>query len=74
MKLRAPTIISYLAGNAVTVPFAERRKIFLNHLMAHAVASRDRALTINGLLSAFQMGVRDAMKEKTTFDDSLSSP
>ena len=46
----------------------ERRKIFLNHLMAHAVASRDRMLMINGLVSAFQMGMRDAMKEKTTFD------
>jgi hypothetical protein len=46
----------------------ERRKVFLNHLMAQAVASRDRALIINGLLSAFQMGMRDAMKEKTTLD------
>jgi hypothetical protein len=33
--------------------------------MADAVASRDRTLMINGLVSAFQMGVRDEMKEKT---------
>jgi hypothetical protein len=46
----------------------ERRKIFLNHLLAHAVASRDRTLMINALVSAFQMGARDAMKEKTIFD------
>jgi hypothetical protein len=47
----------------------ERRKIFLNHLMAHAVASRDRMLMIDGLVSAFQMGARDAMMEKTIFDE-----
>ena len=46
----------------------ERRKVFLNHMMAHAVASRDRALMINGLVAAFQMGMRDATKEKTIFD------
>ncbi len=46
----------------------ERRKVFLNHLMAHAVASRDRMLMIDGLVSAYQMGVRDEMKEKTVFD------
>jgi hypothetical protein len=46
----------------------ERRKIFLNPLMADAVASRDRKLMVDGLLSAFQMGVREAKKEKTTFD------
>src|ERR1700730_4090526 len=46
----------------------ERRKVFLNYLMAEAVASRDRMLMINGLVAAFQMGVRDEMKEKTTFD------
>jgi hypothetical protein len=46
----------------------EKRKVFLNHLLAHAVASRDRVLMINGLVEAFQMGVRDEMKEKSTFD------
>ena len=46
----------------------ERRKVFLNHLLAEAVASRDRTLMIKGLVAAFQMGVRDGMKEKTTFD------
>jgi hypothetical protein len=46
----------------------ERRKVFLNELMANAVASRDRMQIINGLVAAFQMGVRDEMKEKTVFD------
>ena len=45
----------------------ERRKVFLNYAMAHAVASRDRALMVGGLMSAFELGVRDAMKEKTIF-------
>ena len=45
----------------------ERRKVFLNHLMADAVASRDRALMIQGLVSAYQMGVRDETAEKTIF-------
>jgi hypothetical protein len=46
----------------------ERRKIFLNHLLAQAVASRDRTLMVHGVASAFQMGARDATKEKTVFD------
>ncbi|MEA2825046.1 MAG: hypothetical protein QOF03_1528 [Alphaproteobacteria bacterium] len=46
----------------------ERRKVFLNELMADAVASRDRMQIIDGLVAAFQTGVRDEMKEKTIFD------
>ena len=46
----------------------ERRKVFLNDLLAAAVASRDRMQMINGLVGAFQLGVRDEMKEKTKFD------
>jgi hypothetical protein len=46
----------------------ERRKVFLNDLMADAVASRDRMLMTNRLVAAYQMGVRDEMKEKTIFD------
>ena len=46
----------------------ERRKVFLNYLMADAVASRDRTRMFNGLVAAFQMSVRDEMKEKTIFD------
>ena len=46
----------------------ERRKVFLNYLLADAVASRDRTPIFNGLVAAFQMGVRDEMKEKTIFD------
>jgi hypothetical protein len=55
--LGVPAVIGY-----------ERRKIFLNHLMAHAVASRDRQRLVDALISAFQMGVRDAMMEKTVFN------
>ena len=47
----------------------ERRKVFLNYLMADAVASRDRALMVKGLVSAFEIGLRDGTKEKTTFDE-----
>jgi hypothetical protein len=46
----------------------ERRKVFLNHMMAEAVAARDLAHMIDGLRRAFQIGVADATKEKTTFD------
>jgi hypothetical protein len=45
----------------------ERRKIFLNYLMANAVASRDRQAMVNALISAYQMGVHDAMSEPTVF-------
>lgn len=45
----------------------ERRKVFLNHLLAQAVASRDRTLMVDALMGAFQIGARDAMKEKTVF-------
>jgi hypothetical protein len=34
----------------------ERRKIFLNYLMAEAVASHDRMRIIDGLVSAYEMG------------------
>ncbi|HXI99870.1 MAG TPA: hypothetical protein VNH44_01525 [Micropepsaceae bacterium] len=46
----------------------ERRKVFLNYLMADAVASQDKTLMIHGLVSAYQIGVRDEMKERTVFD------
>ena len=46
----------------------ERRKVLLNHLMADAVASHDRALMAQSLKKAFEIGLSDAMKEKTTFD------
>jgi hypothetical protein len=46
----------------------ERRKVFLNDLLADAVASRDRMAMIHALVAAFQLGVRDEMKEKTNFD------
>ena len=45
----------------------ERRKVFLNHMLAEAVATRDLAAIIDGLRWAFQIGVSDATKEKTTF-------
>jgi hypothetical protein len=46
----------------------ERRKVFLNSLMAQAVASHDRTLMIKGLVTAFEMGVIDGLTEKTTFE------
>jgi hypothetical protein len=46
----------------------ERRKVFLNYLMAHAVASRQRMLMLDMLQRAYAMGLADALKEKTTFD------
>jgi hypothetical protein len=46
----------------------ERRKVFLNHMMAEAVAAHDRVAMMDGLREAFQIGVSDATKEKTTFD------
>ena len=45
----------------------ERRKVFLNYSMAQAVTSRDRARMIQGLQNAYQIGVRDALIEKTVF-------
>jgi hypothetical protein len=45
----------------------ERRKVFLNHMMAEAVAAHDLAAMIDGLGQAFQIGLSDAMNEKTTF-------
>jgi hypothetical protein len=50
----------------------EQRMVFLNHMIAEAVAAHDRAAMIDGLTRAFQIGVTDAMKEKTTFDGPLS--
>src|SRR5215471_464155 len=46
----------------------ERRKVFLNHMLAEAVAAHNLTRMIDGLRRAFQIGVSDAMKEKTTFD------
>jgi hypothetical protein len=45
----------------------ERRKVFLNHMMAEAVAAHDLIAMAGGLTQAFQIGVSDAMKEKTMF-------
>jgi len=45
----------------------ERRKVFLNYSMAQAVASRDRHRMVQGLQDAYQIGVREATKEKTVF-------
>jgi hypothetical protein len=45
----------------------ERRKVFLNHLMAHAVATRQRMLMLDALQRAYGIGLADALKEKTTF-------
>jgi hypothetical protein len=45
----------------------ERRKVFLNDALAQAVASRQRFRMIDALMSAFQMGLREALQEKTIF-------
>jgi hypothetical protein len=45
----------------------ERRKVFLNYSLAHAVAARDRTRMVQGLQNAYQIGVRDALMEKTVF-------
>ena len=45
----------------------ERRKVFLNYLMAHAVASRQRMLMLDVLQRAYGMGLADALKEKSKF-------
>jgi hypothetical protein len=46
----------------------ERRMVFLNHLMADAVASRDRARIIAVLKTAYERALLEATKEKTVFD------
>ena len=45
----------------------ERRKVFLNYLMAHAVASRQRLLMVDALQRAYATCLADALKEKTKF-------
>jgi len=45
----------------------ERRMVFLNYIMAEAVAARDNTLMIHALRQALQIGLSDAMKEKATF-------
>ena len=45
----------------------ERRKVFLNYAMAHAVKSRDRQLMIECLEAAYRVGVQEAFTEKTVF-------
>ena len=45
----------------------ERRKVFLNYAMANAVASHQRDLVIEGLASAFRLGLQDGTMEKTIF-------
>jgi hypothetical protein len=41
--------------------------VFLNYSMAPAVASRDRSRIVQALQNAYQIGVRDALAEKTVF-------
>lgn len=53
-------------GTPVPVGY-ERRKVFLNYLMAHAVASRQRMLMLDTLQRAYGMGLADALKEKSKF-------
>ena len=53
-------------GRACAVGY-ERRKVFLNYAMANAVASHQRDLVIEGLASAFRLGLQDGMMEKTIF-------
>ena len=45
----------------------ERRKVFLNYAMAQAVASRQKALMLEGLTTAYRLGLQDGLKEKTIF-------
>ena len=45
----------------------ERRKIFLNHLLANAVASHDRTLMIQALTRAFELTLNEARREVSTF-------
>jgi len=45
----------------------ERRKVFLNYAMAEAVASRQKSLMIEGLTTAYRLGLQDGMLEKTVF-------
>ena len=45
----------------------ERRKVFLNHMMAHAVATRQRELMLEALKRAYAIGLADAHKERTVF-------
>jgi len=45
----------------------ERRKVFLNERLAQAVASHQKSLMLAGLMAAYELGVRDGLKEKTIF-------
>ena len=45
----------------------ERRKVFLNYAMAHAVQARQRQLMLDGLITAYHQGLQDSLKEKTVF-------
>ena len=45
----------------------ERRKVFLNQMMAHAVATRQRVLMLDTLKRAYAIGLADAHKERTAF-------
>ena len=47
----------------------ERRKVFLNYAMGPAVAARDRNRMVQALQNAYQIGVRDALAEKTVFTE-----
>jgi len=46
----------------------ERKKVFLNHRMGDAVASRDNMLITQALKTAFEVGLADILNDKTTFD------
>ena len=45
----------------------ERRKVFLNYAMTHAVQSRERQLMMDCLEAAYRVGVQEGLAEKTIF-------
>ena len=45
----------------------ERRKVFLNYAMAHAVRSRDRQAMLACLEAAYRVGVQEGLSERTIF-------
>ncbi len=56
MFLGIPTPIGY-----------ERRKVFLNYAMTHAVQSRQRQLMMDCLQAAYRLGLQESLREKTIF-------
>jgi len=45
----------------------ERRKVFLNYSLAHAVALHQKTFMISALAAAYQLGMQEALREKTVF-------